>query len=505
MKEIRPYLVVFSAVLTFLSFPPFPFGPLIFISLVPLLYAIDGLAPHRAFKFGFLWGVIFFLGLVYYIGWVTVPGMIATVLIMALIPATAFWIYSRLVVRWPYLALAFIPAHFLTWNWLFTKSDLNYPWGDFGYSLSYYLPLVQAADIGGVYLISLAIIVVNLLIFASISSRFTKNEGRAVLPRLVAAMIILSLYLYGDMRITDLRKETATKEVAVGLIQGNITKDIKWDRGSLEISFDRYLSLSRKAVDDGAELLIWPETALPTYLAQEPQNMARITTFVDSIGVPLLTGVVYYRTDPLGGYIFYNSAILLEPGRPGYQLYSKVHLVPMSEKIPFSGKIRKLKDIELGQANFSSGDSMTVFNLDNIDFSTLICFESAFPGYTRQFTRLGAKFLVVITNDMWFGRTSLFEQHAMMAVLRAIENRLPIVRAANTGISMAIDKTGKILARSGTFREEYLIVTIAPESSRSIYNRIGDIIPRTSAVIAMFCLIIAFLKKKEYIYETYVE
>ncbi|OGC96531.1 MAG: apolipoprotein N-acyltransferase [candidate division Zixibacteria bacterium RBG_16_53_22] len=505
MKQIRPYFVVISAVLTFLSFPPFTLGPLIFISLVPLLYAVEGLAPYRAFKYGFLWGVIFFLGLVYYIGLVTVPGMIATVLIMALIPATALWIYSRLVIRWSLLALAFIPTYLLTWNWLFTKSDLNYPWGDFGYALSYNLPLVQAADIGGVYLISLAIIVVNLLILASISRRFTKDESRAVIPRLVAAMLIISLYSYGVMRITHLRKETATRELAVGLIQGNITKDIKWDRGSLKISFDRYFSLSRRAVDDGAQLLIWPETALPTYLAQEPQNMALVTAFVDSIGVPLLTGVVYYRTDPLGGYIFYNSAILLEPGKDEYQLYSKVHLVPMSEKIPFSGKIRKLKEIELGQANFSSGETLTEFNLDDFDFSTLICFESAFPGYTRQFARLGAKFLVVITNDMWFGRTSLFEQHAMMAVLRAIENRLPVVRAANTGISMAIDKTGQALARSEIFQEEYLVVKIRPESSRSIYNRIGDIIPQTSAVIAMFCLIIAFLNKKEYIDETYVE
>jgi apolipoprotein N-acyltransferase len=226
---------------------------------------------------------------------------------------------------------------------------------------------------------------------------------------------------------------------------------------------------------------------------------------VDAVGVPLLTGVVYYYPDSLGGYIYYNSAILLEPGKDGYQLYNKVHLVPMSEKIPFSGRYRRLKDIHLGQADFSNGDKMTIFNADGLRFCTLICFESVFPGYTRQFTRMGAKFLVVITNDMWFGRTSLFEQHAMMAVLRAIENRLPVVRAANTGISLAADKTGRLLAKSGIFREAYLVATIHPEDAKSVYNTVGDVIPQASAAVALFCLIIVFLKQKEYIYESYVE
>jgi apolipoprotein N-acyltransferase len=505
MKEIRPYLVIFSAVLTFLSFPPFAFGPLIFISLVPLFYAIDSIAPYRAYKFGFLWGIVFYLGLVYYIGWVTVPGMIATVLILALIPATALWIYSKLANKWPYLGLIFVPSYILTWNWLLTMSDLNYPWTDFGYSLSYYLPLVQAADIGGVYLISLVIMSVNMLVFASISRKHSRTANGTIALRLAAVLIILVLYGYGVERIRKLRSGVPGPELTVGLVQGNITKDIKWDRGGLEISFERYFSLTKKAVSAGAELVIWPETALPTYLVQEPRNMSRVTSFVSEINVPILTGIPFYRPDTTGGYIYYNSAIFLMPGDPDYQLYNKVHLVPMSEKIPFSGRYKKLKDIHLGQADFSSGDSMVVFGSGDLKFATLICFESAFPGYAREFARLGANFLVVITNDMWFGRTSLFEQHAMMAVFRAIENRVPVVRAANTGISMAFDKTGQTLVKSGVFIEEYLVAAIYPESSKSIYNRIGNIIPRISTLISLFCLIIAFYGKKGYIYESYEE
>jgi apolipoprotein N-acyltransferase len=505
MKEIRPYLVAFSAVVSFLAFPPFPLGPVIFISLVPLLLAIDGLAPYRAFKFGYLWGVIFYAGMVYYIAWVTIPGMIATVLILALIPATSMLIYSRLAAKLPSLAMLSIPVYFLTWNWLLTKSDLNYPWTDIGYSLSYFLPLIQAAEIGGVYLISLCIFVVNILVFKSISESPVKSWSGRSRSMIIAVIIILSLYSYGVVRIRDLRNDLPEDTLTVGMVQGNITKDIKWNRDGLQVSFDRYFSLSSRAVADGAELLVWPETAIPTYLAQEPGNMTMVTSFVDSIDTPLLTGVVYYTVDSLGEYVYFNSAMLLEPQKTGYQLYSKIHLVPMSEKIPFSGKVKKLKDIHLGQADFTSGVQMTVFNTDGLDFSTLICFESVFPGFTREFTRLGARMLVVITNDMWFGNTSLYEQHAMMAVFRAIENRVPVVRAANTGVSMAVDKSGCILAKSSTFTEEYLVATIHPETSKSLYNKSGDFIPMVSAPVALICLIIAFWRRKGYIHERYVE
>jgi apolipoprotein N-acyltransferase len=511
MNEIRPYLVAFSAIISFLAFPPFPFGPLIFVALVPLLYAIDDLPAYRGFKYGYLWGLIFHLGLVYYIGWVTVPGMIATVLILALIPAIALWFYGRLAPRWPALALVIIPAVFLTFNWLLNMSDLNYPWADMGYALAYYLPLIQAADIGGVYLLTLAIFAVNLMVFASISGRFNRVPSAGRSYRLAAVIVILSLYVYGVTRINQLDADVPGENLRVGLVQGNITKDIKWNRDGLDVSFERYFSLTRKAVQDSAELIVWPETAMPTYLAQEPKHMSRVTSFIDDVGLPLLTGVVFYDIDPTGNdpngdsYIYYNSAIMIEPHKPGYQRYHKVHLVPVSEKLPLSGRVKKLKEIRLGQADFSNGDSLVIFKFNGMAFNVLICFESVFPGFTREFTRLGSKLLVVITNDMWFGRTSLFEQHAMMAIFRAVENRVPVVRAANTGISLAADKVGRILAKTGTFREDYIVVTVHPQESKSIYNAIGDVIPKAALVVALLGLPFAFWQRKEYIDESYAQ
>ena len=475
------------------------------ISLVPLFLAVEDISPHRAFKFGFLWGMVFFLGLLYYIAWVTVPGMIATVLILSLIPATALWIYTKLLSRSQGLAIIFIPAYFLMWNWLLTKSDLNYPWTDFGYALGYFPSLIQAAELGGVYLISLLIFVINLLIYVSISDKFNCTaKGRAGL-RYLAIIIVLGFFSYGLIRVPQLHDPPKSDEITVGLIQGNVTKDLKWEPGNLEYSFDRYFDLSRQAVAAGAKLLIWPETAIPTYVVQEPPNMARMRSFVDSIGVPVLTGICYYETAGPQDYNVFNSAILLTPHRQNFQVYSKMHLVPMSEKLPFSEKYRTIRKIRLGQADFSSGRDYTIFRSDSVNFATLICFESVFPGFTRTFTRKGAEMLVIITNDMWFGQTSLFEQHAMMAVFRAIENRVPVVRAANTGISLAVDKRGRITARTATFKEDYLIVNVYPEVSRSVYNKIGDVIPQAATVIALIAMVIAFWKRKEYIVRQYAE
>lgn len=499
MKEIRPYLIVISAILSFLSFPPFPFGPLIFVTLALFLYSVEDLPPWEAFKYGYLWGMVFHLGLLYYIGWVTVPGMIATVLILSLIPAVTCLVFVKLYSRNSALALVFVPAFFLAWNWLLTKSDLNYPWTDFGYALSYFLPLIQAAELGGVYLISLLIIVVNLFVYRSISPRMGLSSASRRGSQYIAVLIVIALYFYGQVRLSHQKEESGTRDLTVALIQGNVTKDIKWNPNALQYSFDRYFELSRKAAAVGAELIIWPETAIPTYLAQEPANMAKVKAFVDTLNLPVLTGVVYYETVGPEEYDVFNSAIFLTPHNPGFGLYSKIHLVPMSEKIPFSERYRKLREIRLGQADFSSGRDMTIFHSEKADFSTLICFESTFPRFASEFCRRGAEMLVVITNDMWFGKTSLFEQHAMMAVFRAIENRVPVVRAANTGISMAIDKWGNIQAKSGIFKEEYLVVDVYPEESSSLYNRIGDVIPQAAFVITLVSLAVAFWRRRKHI------
>ena len=498
MEKTRPYLVIFSALISVFCFPPFKFGPIIFITLVPLFLAIEGLSPSKAFKYGFIWGFIFYLGYIYYIAWVTFPGMLAAVLIMSLIPATAFWVYVRILPRSPGMALVFLPSYFVAWNWLFTMSEFNYPWMDIGYALGYYVPFIQAAEIGGVYLISLVILVVNTCLYVSISEKFHLGPQYRASLRIFSVILISALFLYGYWRLGDASQQHEKEGLSVGLIQGNMTRDVKWKPEYLQENFERYFDLSRKAANAGADLIIWPETATPTYLVQYRTHFNRFKNFADSLGVPILTGTPFYEPVGPGEYIYFNSAILAEPGKEGYEIYKKIHLVPMSEKIPLSGRFKVLKEIRLGQADWSSGSERTIFDLDGYKFATVICIESVYPGYCREFAQRDAEFLVVITNDMWFGRTSLLEQHAMMSVFRAVENRIPVVRAANTGISMSIDKWGRIVEKSDIFTIEYLVSRIYPEESNSVYGRIGDIIPRVLLAFVFISLVIAFAKRKRY-------
>ncbi len=393
-----------------------------------------------------------------------------------------------------------MPSYFLTWNWLLTKSDLNYPWADFGYALAYYPSLIQAAEIGGVYLITLLVFAVGLLVYLSISEKFNFKAKTGDAMRLAAVALVLVFYVYGQIEVIGIEEGRGRQRVSTsGSFRGISIKTSNGARPTCS-SASTAISQSRAGRDAMApSFSSGPRPPSPPISAQEPANMAKIKAFVDSVGVPILTGVVFYETVGPREYVYFNSALLVEPGNHDYQIYSKIHLVPMSERIPFSERYKILRDIHLGQADFSSGREQTIFTLDGIKFGTLICFESVFPGYANGFIKKGADFLVVITNDMWFGRTSLFEQHAMMAVFRAIENRVPVVRAANTGISMSVDKTGRILAKTGVFEEDYIVTNVHPEESRTIYGKIGDIIPQAGLLVSVLSLAFAFWRRKGYI------
>lgn len=498
MKALRPFIVIASAIAAVLCFPPFHFGPFIFVALVPLLLGIEELSPIEALKYGFLWGLIFYFGLIYYVAWVTITGMIAMVLVLSLIPATAGWFFVKLLGRSPGAALVFFPSYFIAWNWLYTMSDLNYPWTDIGYALSYNTEMIQAAEIGGVYLISLIILVVNTALYAVASSKFSLSSKSKTNLVYLSVLLIAALYMYGWNRIPLKNDHMNDDKLTVGIIQGNLTRDIKWKPGNIFLNFERYFELSRKAVGEKVELLIWPETATPEYILQKPLYRNLMKSFVDSIGTPVLTGTPYYKTVGPGEYIFFNSAVYFKPGLDEYDVYSKIHLVPVSEKIPFSGRFKILKEIRLGQADWSPGEDQVIFDLNGYKFATVICFESVFPDYCRQFALKGAQFLVVITNDMWFGKTSLLEQHAMMSVFRAIENRIPVVRSANTGISMAIDRWGRVKAKTDIFVPTYLVVDIFPEDSNSVYGRIGDVIPWSASVLSVVSIAVALLGRRRY-------
>jgi len=490
------WLLAISALLTALAFPPYRTGFLIYFSPIVLLFISDKTSPRQAFGYGYIWGLVFNLGILYGVFWATIPGTFGMLAVMSLIPALNCFLYRYVSLKSKTLGFIIWPLIWVSWDYLRTLTELNFPWGDYGYTQSYYLPLIQSAEIIGVYGISLMIHIVNVLLYI-----FLKNDYRTKIrfaSIIVAIFLPLIFLVYGWLRLPSLA-EPESGAYKIALAQGNIGRDIKWENGGKETSLNTYLDMTRQASAEDVDLVIWPETATPFYLLSQPNWFSRVKYVVDSANTSILTGTPQYERVGREEYIYFNAATLISPGVDTLPVYEKIKLVPMSERIPFSGRFKKLREIRLGQADFSSGRYMTIFSNNDVKFATLICFESAFPGYCADFCRLGAQFLVVITNDMWFGPSSLPFQHARMSIFRAVENRVPLARCANTGVSMFIDRWGRTSNVTQMDEKQLIVGDIQPEISASFYNRWGNFIPWGTLLGSILIIIaVAFIRRGKY-------
>jgi len=222
------------------------------------------------------------------------------------------------------------------------------------------------------------------------------------------------------------------------------------------------------------DLVVWPETAVPSVLLLDPPYLNDVKSAVAEKGVPLVTGFPHFERTDLGGRHAYNSATLINPDGHLSQRYDKIHLVPFSERFPFQNVLPFLNDIDFGQSDFTPGQKYVIYDIPAGKFGILICFESLFPEISREFVKGGANFLLNITNDAWFGRSQAPLQHASMAVFRAVENRIGIGRAANTGISMFIDRHGRMLQSTELFTERVITGPIEKRRGTTFYTRHGD-------------------------------
>ncbi|MGC8811075.1 MAG: apolipoprotein N-acyltransferase [bacterium] len=240
-----------------------------------------------------------------------------------------------------------------------------------------------------------------------------------------------------------------------------------------------------KTKKEKPDLVIWPETATPFFFQNNFPFQSRILDLAAQMETPLLFGSpAFTRQDHKVNY--FNSAFLISPQKEILGRYDKIHLVPFGEYAPLAGLLGFTRDIIGAIGDFTPGLGVTNLALPWGKFGVLICYEIIFPNLTRQFAAQGAQFLVNITNDAWFGRTSAPYQHLSMATLRAVENRLPIARAANTGISAIINAEGKIVQSSNLFTREVLSGNIKINTGLTFYTRYGDI-------FAYLCLVISGL------------
>ena len=499
-------MAVLSGVLIFLSFPKFGSGILAWVALIPLFYALRNAKPAEGFRVGFLAGFIAQAGILYWIVYVVVQygrlpvyaGIAAMLMLAAYLGLyTACFAmgvaYFRQ--RGGYLFLA-AP---LLWTVLeFARSHLltGFPWENLAYSQHLHGRIIQISDITGIYGITFAIVLINAVLF---DMRPGTSRGRRLAGTITAFVVLGAIYGYGHFRTDEIRGALSkAPPLAVSLIQGNIDQNIKWDPQYQKETLEIYRSLSSAAIPNpgGGGLLVWPETAAPFYFQRPDLLQAEVIDIGRSSGAALLFGSPSYEEN--GGRIDYmNSAYLLRPDGTVSGRYDKVHLVPYGEYVPLRKFFPFIGKMVSGVGDFRSGEGFHPLAADGFRLGVLICYEGIFPEGGRDYKREKADFLVNITNDAWFGRTSAPYQHLSMTVFRAVENRLYLVRTANTGISAIIDPMGTILARTGIFERAVLKGEVKIIDVRTFYAAYGDIFVYLCGLALLILFIISNKQRRK--------
>jgi apolipoprotein N-acyltransferase len=479
-------LAVLSGILLSASFPGPGYSHLSWFALVPLLLALRDLTVRTGLLIGFLFGLVFFCGTV---SWVfnsihvyghvpLLPASFITLLfcvVLALFYAPFGAVIVHVRETRPGLVFLAAPALWVTLEFARTHMFSGFPWALAGYSQYRALPIIQVADLAGVYGISFVIVLVNTAIAELISGR------KRFAPLLTASVVLIAVLGYGYHRLTT---GTGSDGITVTVVQGNIEQDRKWDPAYRSEVIATYERLTRKALEQKSDLVIWPETATPFYFggrdAPDPALTDELRRFVRSVGIPLLFGS---PTDEKreGRHHLRNSAFLLDRSGETAARYHKIHLVPFGEYVPLKNSLLFFvkKMVQAGD-DFQTGAGHTIMKVrlpagDAVAIGTVICYEIIFPDLVRRFVNEGAAVMTTVTNDAWFGRTGAPYQHFSMAVLRAVENRVPVARAANTGISGFIDAKGRILDASGIFTEAVLTRALTPGTAKTFYTRHGDV------------------------------
>jgi apolipoprotein N-acyltransferase len=473
---------------------------------VPLIVAISGwrgvpgrlpgLSALHACTLGFLAGLAYFVGTIYWtstvlseFGQVPVPvavvGMLLLAAYMALYPALALAVTSRVIARAGAAGLFVLPAALTGMEYLRGVLFGGFPWVPLGNSQVTVIPVAQLASVFGVYGITLLVALINTAIACAL---LTIGRQRIVAIA-VAVLAVTGVGAWGAWRVADGSLTRQGTPIRVGLIQANIAQEDKWDPREARRIFTTYLAMTRHAVRNGAAFVLWPESSTPFPFDGDPEGQRQLRELAREVGVPILFGSDQTVIGPPQKH--YNAAFLLDPTGATAAVYRKVHLVPFGEYVPLAEWLTffpPLVQTLAGFEPFSPGESVVMLPVGGRQVSTAICYEVVYPGLIRDAVLQGSELLTTITNDGWYGRSSAPFQHWDMAMMRAIEQGRYLARAANTGISGVVDPYGQVVRKSQIFEQIDLIDEVRLLQHRTIYSRIGDAVAYASLAVTVLAM-----------------
>lgn len=521
----RAALCAAYALVTFGSFPHPIAGGVVDLGVVLawlgpalLVAALRGLAPRRAAGVAFLAGLAGQSLVLHWIFVVTghyggVPAPLAVLAPVGLATYTAlhvglFGAYAAALARAGRDGPFALAAGFAAQEWLRHHVFTGFPWGVLGYAQHENGPLMALASYGGVHLLSWITALGGLGIERVVRARAAARGGArdTAGPRAAALAlgVVVLAHAFGALSLAG-DEMPVRGSVRVAVLQGNVAQDEKWSEAFFEETLRRYERLSRGAADAGAEVIVWPETAVPGSLELDPGFRERLQSLALETGRALVIGGV--GVEGRGRHArYFDSAYVFAPDGRITDRYDKGHLVPFGEYIPFAEWIgAAVSAIASGIAPYgvTAGDGPRVLSIerppapgadvrdDALPAGVPVCYELLFPDGVRRFARDGAGVLFAITNDAWYGRTGAPYQFLAITALRAAETRTWIARAANTGVSALIDDRGRVREQTPIFEQASLVGDVPlrdPGRPASFYARHGDLVAWACAAAALALL-----------------
>jgi apolipoprotein N-acyltransferase len=512
------FLTVVSALLVTASLPPFDFGIFAWFGLSPLIYALRGRSLAAAAGLGWLFGLCLGTG-----SFIWLPGveginfskfLVCFVSVFSLYyllfgffyrlisPAVGPW--SIVVAPALWIALEYLRANFFF---------LALPWNLLGHSQYLYLPVIQIADLTGVYGISFLVVMVNQWL-SQVPDLFTGDSvaseasSGSVNTRNLAVQLMLSLAMLGLTFFYgwyNLEKSVEGRHLRVAVVQGNVLARDNMSVADQAKHLEAYNNLTLKAAVGNPTLIVWPATSLPG-----PMNSNRLVRLTiqqlarDSGAYLLVGGAGHEKFGPRKeGYLpFSNSEFLVAPSGRLLGQYNKIKLLPFNEYLPLQKVVTWPRWITRLEESFIPGDEHTLFQVSGVKFGTPICWENMFPGHFRRFVREGAQFMVSVTNEGFMGRSGGPYQTLAITAFRAVENRIAIVRAAPTGVSAFINPDGEIVDQVGDgslkdlLTSGTLIREVPLSNQKTFYTMFGDIFAYIGIGLVILILLGALSRQK---------
>ncbi|KAF0133889.1 MAG: apolipoprotein N-acyltransferase [Candidatus Saganbacteria bacterium] len=442
---------ILSGILAALSFPKANLSILVWVALVPLLIEISRKKNIKgAAMSGFLFGLSFFSINLFWINTLNdyAPFFAALGFVCLVVYQSIFTALACAAIKRFANSLLMPPIIWASFEWIRSMGPFGVSAGDLGLTQAGNLQLIQIAYFIKVFGITFLIVLIN----NSIAKYLTKPNKLNILNMALSIALIFSVIIYGNIII---KNPASGKGITISIVQGNIPQAQKLSYKYNNEIFNIHENMTKAAIAEKSEIIIWPESVMFLYLADEPQYLSRIKALCANSH--LIIGSPFNAKD---GNIYNSILVFSQKGEIVFR-YDKQRLVPFGEYLPFRALLYPLlKYSNFFFDDFNPGGYASLFEINSIKFGPLVCFESTFPDLAKDRTNKGADVLLTLTNDAWFKNSSAPYEHLSNAVFRAVENRKYFIQAANTGISAVIDPYGRIIAKAGIDERKVLTFKI---------------------------------------------